>query len=241
MSLPPPPEGWESDGLAKFLDAGRQNAYWHFVHNRPAFARLSAINEAFTLVAENLTNPPDWFVALFFQRAHASFLAAAQSALASQPPEAFMLMRGCLENAIYAFHFHRDPESHQRWLNRHASSAALKVVKNEFKITQMMKNLTALHPELGDVVTALYERSIDRGAHPNERGLTQVSQFTEGTETYQITVSRISAGDTKATGVAMRSTAQTGVAVLKVFHEFMPERFDLLGASQRIAGLQQGL
>ena len=68
-----------------------------------------------------------------------------------------------------------------------------------------------------EVVASVDERSIDRGAHPNEKVLSKISQFTEDAENYQISVARISAGDSQAAATAIRSTAQTDMAVWKVF------------------------
>ena len=97
------PRGWGDDKLSTFMDAGLNNIYASFTKLREELRLLSDVNDAFYRVAEHLTHPPDWFVALFLLRAHSSYLGGAQLALAGQLPEAYTLLRGCLENALYAF------------------------------------------------------------------------------------------------------------------------------------------
>jgi hypothetical protein len=241
-AVPPTPAGWGGGTFTEFLDASRQNVFAGFANTHPVFQRFSEIDRTYRTVIENLKNPPDWFVAMFILRTHSSFLGAAHLALAGQLPEAYMLMRGCLENAIYGFYFHLEPASHERWLRRHDSDDARKIVRREFEIARMIKRLHERDEPLGTVVKVLYERTIDNGAHPNERGLLQMVRIgkPEQPKEHRIEIRYLTANNS-ASMVCLKSTAQVGVSGLKVFRHFLPERYEFLGVNENIDALQRDL
>jgi hypothetical protein len=209
--------------------------------NLPAeYRRLADIDAGFRLIGENLKNPDDWFVPLFLLRAHSSFLGAAHLALAGQLPEAYMLLRGSIENAVYAFYFHKTPDSHERWLRRHDSDKTKRIVQGEFRIRALLRLLSKHDETLGSIADQLYERAIDFGGHPNERALSQVLKLSE-TEADRLLHVNYLSGHTVAFQSCLKSTAQVGVLVLKVFQKVFPERYDLLGLSERLKELQQNL
>ena len=152
------PSGWGEDHLSRFIDNTRSNVFASFANLPKTYQRLADIDAGFRMIGENLKNPPDWFVALFLLRAHSSYLGAAHLALAGQLPEAYMLLRGCIENAVYAFYFHRIPDSHDRWLRRHDSDTAKKTVQDEFRIRALLRLLKKHDPRLGQIADELYER-----------------------------------------------------------------------------------
>jgi hypothetical protein len=243
MVVAPPeraPSAWGQDTLSQFIDTARNKVFASFANLRPQYQRLATIDAAFRLIGENLKNPPDWFVALFLLRAHSSFLGGAHLALAGQLPEAYMLLRGSLENAAYSFYFSQVPESHERWLRRHDSSAAKQVVQDEFRIRALLKLLKKRDETLGKIATTLYERTIDFGAHPNERGLIQMLTMSETDRERQLQV-RYLTGHSSAMDLCLKTSAQVGVCVLKVFQYVFRERYDLLGLSDRLKVLEQGL
>jgi hypothetical protein len=234
-----PPGGWAADGLSEFIDSTRRNVFASFAHLRPAYRLLSDVDAGFKLIAENLTNPPDWFVVIFLLRAHSSFLGAAHLSLSGQLPEAYMLLRGSLENAVYGLYFHLKPKSYEPWLRRHDSLAAAKAVRAEFKIAAMLRLIGKIDPPLGSVAQTLYEHTIDFGAHPNERGVTQMLRMTKG-EQRRIDLSYLS-GHNPPMKLCLRRVAQGGVCDLKLFRHALRERFDLIGLSEQISRLENGL
>jgi hypothetical protein len=172
--VPPTPDDWGADSLGAFIDTMRRNVFAGFVRLPRAYQRLARIDTGLRLIGENLNNAEDWFVCLFLLRTHSSYLGAAHLALGGQLPESYMLQRGCLENAVYAFYFHRTPDSHERWLRRHDSPRTKKVAEEEFRIRALLRLLRAHDEKLGTVAARLYERTIDYGGHPNERAVTQM-------------------------------------------------------------------
>jgi hypothetical protein len=239
--IPPTPQDWGRDTLATFLDTARRNVIASFVLLRPQYQRLADIDAGFRLIAENLHEPRDWFVALFLLRTHSSYLGAAQLALAGQLPESYMLLRGSLENAIYAYYFEKTPDSHMRWLRRHDSAKSKRVVEDEFRIRALLRLLRNDDVKLGTIATRLYEHTIDYGAHPNERGLTQTLKRSEPDKgTHRLDVSYLTGGN-KAMDLCLKSTARVGVCGLRVFAHVYPERYNLLGLTARLQYLEEGL
>lgn len=204
------------------------------------YQRLADIDQGYRLIGENLLNPRDWFVPLFLLRTHSSYLGGGHLALAGQVPESYMLIRGCLENAAYAFYFHRNPDSHQRWLRRHDSPKTKRAVEEEFRIRALLRVLRGRDQKLGEAATLLYERTIDFGAHPNERAVTQMLRLTE-TEAQRRFDMRYLIGHGEAMQLCLKTAAQAGICGLKVFEYVFPERYALLGLSDRLRTLQEGL
>jgi len=116
----------------------------------------------------------DSFELFFFLKAHSSFLAAIGLAIGTQIPEAYMVLRGVVENSLYGLYIHKKPELAEIWLSRHESEANKKALKEKFKIGDMLSLLETTDSKLGKISRSLYERTIDYGAHPNERSLSSM-------------------------------------------------------------------
>jgi hypothetical protein len=239
-NVPDAPGGWGDDTLGQFIDTFRNNVFASFVRLRREYERLTSIDKGYRLIGENLLNPPDWFVALFLLRTHSSYLGGAHLALAGQLPESYMLLRGCVENAVYAFYFHKNPNSHERWLRRHENPKAKKIVEDEFRIRALLRLLSKHDEKLANAATALYERTIDFGGHPNERAVTQMLKLTENEAHRRFDLNYL-AGHTRGMDLCLKTAAQAGVCGLKVFEYVFPERYALLGLSAHIRKLQDGL
>ena len=167
----PSPEDWGKDKLGSVIDVTRTNTFTTFVHNREAYDVLASINALFDTLNSNLANTKNWFVALFVPRCHSAFIAATRLALSGQNPEAHILMRGCLEYALYAFYIHRNPNSAETFVCRHDDEASLKKMRKEFRPKAMLDVLRAANTHTAEVARKLYEWAIDCGAHPNPHGM----------------------------------------------------------------------
>lgn len=55
-------------------------------------------------------------------------------------------------------------------MNRHDSDKAAKATRDEFTHGNVSRNISAANANLGSIYSELYVRTIDYGAHPNERG-----------------------------------------------------------------------
>src|SRR5207249_3182286 len=98
------------------------------------------------------------------------FVGAVRMAASGQLPETFMLLRGVIENALYALHIKRDPAPPalaQIWIRRSLGDTQEKQVRSEFAVGNVMKTLQAESVQIHSVTADLYGRCLDLGAHPN--------------------------------------------------------------------------
>ena len=93
--------------------------------------------------------------------------------MSAQVPETYIILRSALENALYGYYFHCSPASRKTWLRRHDNAEYKKKVKNEFQIRRLLIELAKSSRFQAQKLEKLYDRTIDYGAHPNERGLFQ--------------------------------------------------------------------
>jgi len=103
-----------------------------------------------------------------------------------------------------------------------------------------METLKTVDPQLGGPLETLYERTIDYGAYPNERGVS-------GTMTLTETADRKTFGAVllQAEGIAfdhaVKTTAQVGVGALSIFAKMFKLRFQILDLDRQIEQLRRGL
>ena len=133
-----PPEGWGNDYITKFFEAATKNSYATFIKLPDYFKRLIDIEELFYTARECVQNSEKWFAVLFFLKAHSAFLASIRLSAATQIPEAYMVLRGALENMIYGWYISKNENLIEVWLRRHDSDAHKQQVKNKFKISNML-------------------------------------------------------------------------------------------------------
>jgi hypothetical protein len=148
-----------------------------------------------------------------------------------------MVLRGCIESALYGFYLSKNKNSHETWLNRHASEKALKLVNDEFKIVNLFAVLKTTDLQIHDAAKILYDRTIDFGAHPNELALTSLLRKNEEEDLIQFDLLYLS-GDTPAFRFALKTTAQIGLCALLIFKNVYSKRFSLLGLDEKLARLK---
>lgn len=234
------PPNWADDVLSKFIQDTIDNTYATFHNIKPLYNRLKDIHTVFCKIVDNINNTPDWFPIFFLVRSHSAFLGAVRLALSGQVPEAYMVLRGCLENAFYGFYVLRKPESKETWLRRHDDEKSKKKVRKEFKISNLLDLLENEDDRLRDIASNLYERTIDYGGHPNERALLSVTTkiVDEHKTTFQ---SAYLIGNEPALELCLKSCSQIGVCSLSIFQMIYKERFDILGLSNALKVLKTGL
>lgn len=235
-----PPHGWETDYLAKFMDAARNNAYATFANLKHEYGRLSGIDAAFRKLIDNLNHTGQWFVGFFVLRAHSTFLGAVRLGVSGQIPETYTLLRSCLENCLYGFHIYSHPSCQEVWLRRHDDKQSKNKVRTEFSIKNVLNTLKACSPLEHEVMQALYERTIDMGGHPNELAFSQILKMDRQEKHVHFGMTYLD-GDSPALRLCLKTTAQAGVCMLGVFRLISKERFDILGLSDTLIGLRKGL
>lgn len=237
MRLPP---YWGDESLSAFVDQAFKNVLATFVGKKPGFGLLVRIDQSFLKIGENLLNPPDLFGGLLLLRSHSAFRAACRLAMSGQIPEAFPVLRTCLEYSLYALHINRKPELGELWLRRHDDKDLMRAVRREFTHSNVMSTLRERDQDLSRIIEDLYERTIDFGGHPNERAITGsmiLKRKKDRIELQQIYLH----GDSLSLDYALKSTAQVGLGSLCVFRHIFRERFDILGVSDVIGELRRCL
>ncbi len=234
------PEDWGKDELSDFIDQCRSHAFEIFDGAKSEYKFLVKIHKLFRAIQCNLENTSNWFSALFFLRAHSSFIAGVSLGISGQLPEAYMVLRGSLENALYGLYFSSHEESAKLWLQRNQSPDLKKQVKDELKISHLIKHLASIDPRVGETTTKLYERTIDHGAHPNQLALMSALRISETGTKHQFDIAYIS-GNPLANQLCLKSCAQIGVTVLYIFRNVFKERFDILGVTSELDNLKANL
>ncbi len=235
-----PPLGWGKDDLSSFIDLAKHNIFGSYTRFRPIYKRLVRIDQAYRNLVNNLSNTPDFRSALFLLGAHSSFLGGTRLSLSGQTTEAYRVLRGCIENALYGLHVAGDTESFKKWLRRHDSQDSMRNMRREFAIRQLLRELETQDTNAHMATVQLYERTIDYGAHPNERAFSSNMRISEGPTTVQIDLRYLTADPTQLEA-CIRSTAQIGVCSLDIFRIVFRERFDITGLSDTLKKLKNGL
>jgi hypothetical protein len=234
------PPNWGNDSLSNFIEIALHNTFATFSNRKAQYALLAKIDKLFHLVRENLYNTREWFPAFFLLKAHSAYLGGARLGLSGQVPEAYMLLRGCLENSLYGLYFSRNSASRETWLRRHDDEKSKKQVRKEFAISALMRFLESVDPKVHGVVSSLYQLTIDFGAHPNERALTSTLQQSESEDLIRFDLIYLT-GNTPLLHMCLKNNAQIGISTLDVFRNVFKERYDLLGITGQLDKLRKGL
>ena len=234
------PKDWGQDPLSEFIETTRENTIATFANLRPQYNRLRDIHVFYRDLVENLNNSPDWFSAFFVLRAHASYLGGVRFALSGQVFETYMVLRGCLENALYGFYFHRNPASQETWLRRSDDKKTKDRVRSEFTGGALLRCLESVDRDTHRIAKQLYDQTIDYGAHPNEEGVLTMLAKTEEGDLLKYTGSYLTGG-TIPFQLALKTTAQVGVCSLRIFWNVYRERFEILQLTEQLRRLEVGL
>lgn len=119
------PPHWGEDTLTQFIQIGATAEWGAFAHpdTRPYVERLIAIDKTFISAMDALGGAnPEFFKGLMLVSAHAAFRSSAQFAMEGRTCEAMVLLRSCLEYALYGVQFHRRPELIEVWSRRAAAT-----------------------------------------------------------------------------------------------------------------------
>lgn len=239
MNAPTPPS-WGKDSLSEFIDTARHNSFATFVNCSAQYGELTAIDGVYRFAIENLINTPEWFAAFFLLKSHSAYLCGATLSIGGQCGEAYMVLRGCIEAALYGLYLSRHKDSRETWLQRHNDESSLKRVKSAFKIVKLFEELKVVDLAAYESAKTLYGRTIDYGAHPNEAALTSLLNKTDDGRGIKFNLSYLS-GNTPAFHLALKTTAQVGVCALLIFKNVYNERFAILGIDRRLDSLKKGL
>lgn len=243
----PHPPGWGTDELTYFLKIATENGYATYVREKVFWPRLQKIDSLCYRISQNMDNTRDWFYTFFYFRAHSVWRAAIRLAISGQNPETHILLRASLEQAMYAFFIYNDKvsweDSRSRfmiWMNREKSDDTEKKCRNTFQNLKIKKELKGKDAQLGNVVEKIYDQSISHGAHPNVHGTLGNITLEEDGKTRRMTTQYMNA-ETDSFKFSLKRACQAGLCILLIFKIIFRERFDILGVSDEIDKLKQGL
>lgn len=160
--------------------------------------------------------------------------------MSGQVPEAYMVLRGALECALYGLYVARKPSVSEIWLRRDEDEVSRRKVRKEFKVANVFQVLELEDQKLRKIARNLYERTIDYGGHPNQQAFLSVmkQQSDDSKITFQ---SAYMIGNEDALHLCLKSCAQIGICALSIFRLVFRERFDILGISQNLESIRKGL
>lgn len=227
------PDSWAKDSLTEFADLAFNNIVATFANPSKEYPIANEIDRIFHRIIGGLVNPQGILEAILLMRCHAAYRAACLLAMAGMLPEAFTQLRSCLENALYALHICKNPGYDQIWLNRHNNDDSMRESKQKFKMVDVKRTLEATDKSNYSVASTLYDRTIDFGAHPNERASTSSMIMEDRNGGKKIKQTYLSGG-TLQQQHAMKSAAQVGLCSLYIFREIFRERFDVLGLTHEM-------
>jgi len=240
MSSIVPPNGWGEDSLSEFIGFTLHNTFHTFACAKPWYAKLREVHDIFWEVVQNVANTEHVLPPFFIPRAHSAYLAAVRLVLSGQLPEAYMCLRGCLENALYSFHIHKTPGDSELYLCRDDDDQKLKEFKKVFHPSPFLDELEQDDKQIAGLARELYERSIEYGAHPNPRGMLASMKIKKEERRVYFT-SEYLLEDKLARAVCVKTAAQTGVCSLYIFRLTLEARFNLLGVTDKLLRVRRGL
>ena len=160
--------------------------------------------------------------------------------MAGQVAETFVLVRSCLEYAAYGLHIHDTPANGDVWWDRNKGEAQRKASVKLFALGSLRETIQKRDTKLALIFNELYERSIDFGAHPNQYGVVIGMALNEQEDRTDILQKYLHA-DGMEMDFGLKTTAQAGIFVLRVFQFMMPEKYMLLGVQEGILQAENGL
>jgi hypothetical protein len=226
------PQQWAKDRLTEYIENCRTNQFATFA-NKPAFKLLLEIDDCFFKILDKPINPRPWFPFQFIHRSHSSWRAACGMVMSGQVQEANAMLRLSLETAAYGYYISTDSSIAEAWIKRNDWATELRDFKKKFQHVTVKQKVIDDAPKLGRIFEQLYERTIDYGAHPNERGFSlnsNISEIDDTVEWLQIYLQ----GDGLPLDFALKSTAQIGVWNLAIFQLVYPQKWELLGLKAKL-------
>lgn len=232
------PPDWDKDALTQFINQARNNQFATFQQIPEQYEMIKDLDDLFLSALDNLNNPSDIVSPFFFFRSHSAFRASSQLAMAGQIPESYMVMRGCLEFALYGVYFWRHPDDFETWCNRHDSPGARKKVRKKFTYGNLVKAVPGLNPSDRAMVDDLYNLAIDLGAHPNQRGLFYSLKKIEEPDVDRWDTLYLTA-ESRHIQSALRHVAQFGVCSFGLMSHVFGQRFALVDLDRDFKAIKQ--
>lgn len=234
------PGSWGEDEITRYIEIAIHNIVATTQAHGPAFPQLRDVDGVFRALKDTPIEGQMILEGILLLRSHSAFLGASMLVMGGQATESFMVQRGVLENALYALHIHHSDVAADSWVNRHRSDRDTLLARGEFSHKRVLGTVQRVDPNNAAVAARLYQRTIDFGAHPNERAATSCMQMIEENGRIRVQQSYL-AGGTLPQQHALKTCVQIGVCSLYIFRRVFRERFDILGLTNRLDRLRRVL
>jgi hypothetical protein len=211
--------------LADYVRDGNANTERLLAGHHPLMPLVTEYYEFFAtkLWSEGQTVPE---VPMFLStNAFMIWTSGVRMAMSGHETAVYPLFRTALESAVYALLITLKPELEAIWSDRDKGEAERKASRRAFggAVAEVVKHLEAEQAGMGEFVGALYETSIDYGAHPNTRAIRNHVQVTPPTEEQRrFDQGSIYPGDSFQVFRALISTLEYGRRIALVLANCLP-------------------
>ncbi|MFN3261416.1 MAG: hypothetical protein ACE37J_12745 [Pikeienuella sp.] len=234
------PPGWGDDELTRFFEICRENQLATF-HNKIESKRAIQIDQLFEKIFSKWINPRPSLPVLFFVRAVSAFRASSQLVFSGQIPEAFALLRLCLEWSGYASLIASDPKLFEVWISREDNKKAKRVFRDTFKFGAMRESIRKRDIVDARVFEELIERTIGFGAHPMPISTFNLIEI-EGLDNGDTSINSMQIiGDGATLDYSLKTLSQVGICTHYIFMGIYRARYELLGVRYDLIELRKGL
>jgi len=219
------PESWGDDSLTAYIEEFRGNQFATFVGKPAEVADLITLDSILKKLLDGALDPKPLIPMTFLLRAHSAFRSAVGAVMAGQLYEAQALLRLCLEHAAYGHYIGGDVDLWERWMRRNENEKNKDAIRKEFSAGKVKRKLQAVDAKTGAAYETLYERLIDFGAHPNEKGFSMSSALRRQPNGDVHFDALYLHDDGLPLHLALKTTAQVGISVLRIGRIIYPQRF----------------
>lgn len=228
--------------LAEFFKALDNNYLESLAHFTTISERVGEIDNLFSEIANYIQDVDGPLKFLFFVRSHGAFRSSLRLAYSGQLVESYVVMRACLENAIYMQFLYFAPEMSPVWLDRELNLETKKQMRKSFVISRMLKEFIAKEKTVGTIANTLYDRVIDFGAHPNPNGVLTNVKIIKNEEVNDVADIRAFYfnSDRIMQRGALMDLVRISICVLKITQIIYKEKFVIMGWGNQIEKLQKG-
>jgi hypothetical protein len=232
------PKDWGEDYISNFIQSAYRNSIVTFTKykNAPILKAIYEIDSLFHLATKIQYGQDERLLPNFIGRCHSAYLGSVQLSTGGQVVEAYMLLRSCVENALYALYIDNDPtydtEEPERaitWLNRGKDKDSTAKCRQIFQYGKVRDNLIEQDETLGQEAESLYKRTIDYGAHPNFYGHITTSSATKT----GVTIRYLTPG-TPEFKLCVQTAVEVGICSLNIFNIIFQDRFRSIGITERV-------
>ncbi len=228
--------GWREDTLTKQIENAFCNTGVSFLRLKPYFDLLIKADEIFENAIGLLSySELDGLISIaLFGRAAGCFFGAVRLSCSGQLTETWALLRACLENSLYAFYIHGNPNLTKMWSERHKSETHRKQCKDAFIIKNIWSALEAKSHSIAKEAKDSYETYIDWGAHPNERSIFPNLQIKQDRSGYNLSILN---PDPTFMRASLLMIALTASLVFRIFALIFPDEFKQPNLALKISNL----